>query len=103
MNIYVAGKFTELVFNLDELGSADWDDYTDRKVIVPVAVHQENIYDSVSYRQRHVTPLACVSATGDATISLFISANPIRDSLWSWGVKQDEDVMVRRRTPGLCW
>jgi hypothetical protein len=23
MNIYVAGKFTELVFNLDELGSAD--------------------------------------------------------------------------------
>jgi hypothetical protein len=99
MNIHVTRKFAELVFNLDEFGSADWEDRKGRNVIVHAPVRNEDVYHCVSHRQSHATLLACVSAVGDAMTPLLISANPIRDLVWSKRVPEDEDVMVRRRTP----
>jgi hypothetical protein len=34
----VAGKFAELILNVDELGSADWEDGTVKRVIAPAGV-----------------------------------------------------------------
>jgi hypothetical protein len=64
MKSVVAGKFAELVFNLDEVGSSDGEDWKPRKVIVPRTVSQDNIYHPVSRRYRHLTLLTCVSAGG---------------------------------------
>jgi hypothetical protein len=43
MKIYVDGKFAELIFNLDELGSSDWEDHKFMKVIVLTAVRREDV------------------------------------------------------------
>jgi hypothetical protein len=99
MKVHVAGKFSELVFNLDELGSADWEDCKAKKVVVPADVRKEDVYHAVSRRHRHVTLLACVSPAGDALTPMLITGNPILESLWSRGLRLDEDVMVRRRNP----
>jgi hypothetical protein len=55
LQVHLAGKCAELVFNLDELGSADWEDRKIRKVIAPAAVRKEDVYHSVSRRPRHMT------------------------------------------------
>jgi hypothetical protein len=96
VKVHVAGKFSELVFNLDELGSTDWEDRKVKKVIVPADVGKEDVYHAVSRRHRHITLLACVSAAGDAPTPMLIAGNPILESLWSRGFRPDEDVMVRR-------
>jgi hypothetical protein len=99
LQVHLAGKCAELVFNLDELDSADWEDRKIRKVIAPAAVRKEDVYHSESRRPRHMTLLACVSAAGDAITPMLITTTSIHASLWSRGLRQNEDVMVRRRTP----
>jgi hypothetical protein len=96
---HLTGKVGELVLNLDELGSADWEDRKPKKVIAPAAVRKEDVYHPASRRHRHATLLACVSASGDALTSLIITAAPVRDALWSRGLRQDEDAMIRQRSP----
>jgi hypothetical protein len=48
MKSVVAGKFAELVFNLNEVRSSDWDDLKPRKDIELRTVSQDNDYHSVS-------------------------------------------------------
>jgi hypothetical protein len=85
MKIHGADKFSELVFNLDELGSADWEDRKVKKVIVPADVPKADVYHAVSRRHCHVTLLAYVSAAGNALILMLVIGNPILDSSWSLG------------------
>jgi hypothetical protein len=47
-----------------------------------------------------MTLLTCVSAGGDPLTPVIISQAPVRDSLWSRGLRQDEDVMLGQRNPG---
>jgi hypothetical protein len=54
-----------------------------RKAVVAMTVSAGEVSCAVSRRYRHVTLLACVSATGDALISVIISHAPVRDSLCS--------------------
>jgi hypothetical protein len=96
MKVHEAGKLSELVFNLDELGSADWDDRKVKTLMVPAEVRKEDVYLAVSRRHRRVTLLACVSATGDALTPMLVTGNPIRECLWNRGVRPDEDVVIRR-------
>jgi hypothetical protein len=96
---HLTGKCAELVFNLDELGSADWEDRTIRKVIAAVSVAKKDVFHPVSRRQCHMTILVCVSAAGDALTPLLITATQIKPSLWSRGFAQDEDAIIRYRVP----
>jgi hypothetical protein len=98
LHTHVAGKCGELVFNLDELGSSDWEVRRIRKVIAPSIVRKEDVYHSVSRRHRHVTLLTCLSAAGDSLTPMIITGSAIRPSLWSRGLRQDEDVAIRIRT-----
>jgi hypothetical protein len=99
MKVHVAGKSSELVFNLDELGPADWTDRKVRKVIVLAEVRKEDVHHAVSRRHCHVTLLACVSAAGDALTPMLATGNPIRESLWNRGLRSDEAIVIRRRNP----
>lgn len=99
MKMIVQGKFSELVFNLDEVGSSDWEDQKPKKVIVPYSVKDEDVYHSVTRRYKHLTLLACVSAAGDALTPMVITSNAIKNSIWSKGLRPDHDVFLRRREP----
>jgi hypothetical protein len=81
LKAHLTGKVAELVFNLDELGSADCEDRKAQKVIVPAGVAKEDVYHPVSRRYRHMTLLAGLSASGDALTPLVIAASPISDAL----------------------
>jgi hypothetical protein len=43
--------------------------------------------------------LAHVSVSGDAVTPLIMMTAPIRDTLWSRGLKQDENTMIRESSP----
>jgi hypothetical protein len=50
----------------------------------------------------------CVSAAGDALTSLLITGSPIPETLWSRGLRQDEDAMIPHPSPAyiteeLCY
>jgi hypothetical protein len=64
-----------------------------------IVAAKEDVYHPVSPHYRHMTLLACVSASGDALTSLVVTASPISDALWRPGFRQDEDAMVRHHSP----
>jgi hypothetical protein len=44
LKTHLTGKVAGLVFNLDELVSADWEDRKAKNVIVPTGVAKEDVY-----------------------------------------------------------
>jgi hypothetical protein len=46
-----------------------------------------------------MTLLACVSASDDALTPLVITASPVPGALWSRGLREGEDAMIRHRSP----
>jgi hypothetical protein len=99
MQRYVSGKIAELVFNLDEVGSSDWEDRKTRKVLVPASVDSDDVFHPVSRKYKHMTLLVCVSAGGDALCPMLIVANEIPPDMGDRGLRLDEDVMIRTRNP----
>jgi hypothetical protein len=99
LKVHLTGKCTDLVFNLGELGSDDWEDQKIKKVITSATVPKEDISHSVSRHLRQITFLACVSAAEDPMTPLFIPSTPIRDSRWSRRFRQNEDIMVHQLSP----
>jgi hypothetical protein len=99
MKTLVCGKLAELVFNLDEVGSSDWEDRMTRKVIVPSRVDANDVFHPVSRRCRHMTLLVCVSAAGDALCPMIILGQAIPNDLWATGLRPKEDARIYRREP----
>jgi hypothetical protein len=69
------------------------------KVLVPSDRSEEILFQTVSWRFKHVTLIICILAAGDALCSTAITANPISDGLLIKSLRQDEDSMIRRQTP----
>jgi hypothetical protein len=101
MKIYVFEKCTELVFNVEELGFADWDHCKVKQVIMPAAIRKEDVYHSVFHGYCHfychITLLTCISVVDNAMTPLLITVNPICLSFWNKSLREDENVIVRRR------
>jgi hypothetical protein len=55
---------SELVFNLDEVGIADWEDQTAKVVIVPKSMCEQMIHHKVNRNLKHISAMACISAAG---------------------------------------
>jgi hypothetical protein len=81
MKTLISGKYSGLIFNLDEVGSSDWEEHKPKKIIAPRSIPADQVFHSISRRYHHVTLLACVSAAGHALTPMVISGPPIRDSL----------------------
>jgi hypothetical protein len=81
------------------VGSSEWEDRKVKTVVVPASLSPDDIFHPVSRRYSHATLLACVSAASDALTPMIISGMPIGDSLWEQGLREDEDAMIRPRTP----
>jgi hypothetical protein len=92
-------KASELVFNLDQIGSADWKDRKPKKVIIPISVPEEDVYHPVSRKFKNLSLLACVSAAGDSLTQFVMNPSPIPDSLWSNGLRADGDALIRHCSP----
>jgi hypothetical protein len=82
MKNHVEGRLAELVFNIDEVGSSDWDDRTPNRVLVFSDMTEETVIHAIPKRFRYVTSVSCISVTGDALCPIVITEYPISDSLW---------------------
>jgi hypothetical protein len=75
LKTHVTGKLVEFVFNLDELGSADWEDWKANKVIADTGVAKEDVYYPVPRHYPQVRRLARVSAAGYDLTPLLITGS----------------------------
>jgi hypothetical protein len=63
MKSHVEGrKAGWLAFNIDEIGSSDWENRKPKKVLIPFDTAYETGFRAVSQRFRHVTSMTCISA-----------------------------------------
>jgi hypothetical protein len=77
MKSILAGKLAEVVFNLDEVGSSDWEeDRTPRTLIATRTMPPDDVDHPVSPRYRYLTLLACLSAGGDALTPMALTSSP---------------------------
>jgi hypothetical protein len=75
----------ELVFNLNEIGISEWEDRIARKVIVPSTMRNETIFHGIHGWLKHVSVVACISASGDHMIP-FVVSSQVNDAL-VWKLK----------------
>jgi hypothetical protein len=87
MKSVVEENLSELVFNLDEVGSPDSEDRKPKKLFVPRSVSPDDTYHPVSHRYRHIALLACVSAAGNVLTPMVIVGSAILDPLWHHGLR----------------
>jgi hypothetical protein len=66
MKSIVTEQFADLVFNLDEIESSDWEDLRPGRVIAPRTVSPDDVCHPILRRYRQLTLLECGSAGGDA-------------------------------------
>jgi hypothetical protein len=59
LKTHFTGKVAGLMFYLDEVGSANWEDRKTNKIVTPAAVGKEDVYHPVSRRYRNATLPAC--------------------------------------------
>jgi hypothetical protein len=76
MKSIVARKFS--VFNIDEVGSSDWEDRKPRQFIACRIISPDDIWHPVSGQYQHLTLLACVSSGEDILTPMVLTSSPIR-------------------------
>ena len=99
MNEIVNGVCSELLFNLDEMGSSDWEDRKTKKVIVPNEADPKSIFHKTSRKFKHQTLLSIISAGGDALTPLIITSTNVEKDLNKLGYRSGEDAIFKVRSP----
>ena len=95
----VDGRLSELVFNLDEVGTSSWEDRKPKEAFVDSNIRSTNVYHSVTRKETQMTLLVCVSAAGESLTPMLITKHRINDSFWDNDLPQNEDAMIRFRNP----
>jgi hypothetical protein len=86
---YVQGHTTELVFNLDEVDTSDWEGRKTKKIIVSVTIRRQTIVHGISGNVKHIWVIACVFHTEKSLISSIITLSDfasVREQLKTHGV-----------------
>ena len=90
---------SELCFNLDEVGSSDWEERKIKKVLVSKSSDPKTVNHAVSRKFKHQTLVALVSSAGDALTPLLIASCDVEEDLNKNGYRIGDDVIFRYRKP----
>jgi hypothetical protein len=63
---YVPGCFAELIFNLNEVGTSEWEASVPGKVIVPMSMSRQTIRHGGYRNLKHILVACCVSVAGES-------------------------------------
>ena len=89
---YVNNIPTELILNLDEASSSDWQDKRSKKVIVPYGLSNERIEYAVERCSKKITICATISMAGDVLPPLIISNRvTIDQEIYDAGWREGQD------------
>jgi hypothetical protein len=93
---FVQNIHTELVFNLDEVGSEEWADRKPKKVFAPTVRAEKTVHHPVNRGGRRVSAIVTISMAGDVlTPLLIIHRRTIDDAVWEDGWRNGEDFVLR--------
>jgi hypothetical protein len=77
----VNGRLIGGVFNLDEVGSSEWEDHKSKNVLVPVTSAGQTVHHGISRNLKHITIITCVSTRSGCLVPSMIRSQalePIR-------------------------
>jgi hypothetical protein len=98
LNEHVHGCVDELVFNLGEVGIADWEDWKARNVIVPVTMRGQATDQRISRNVNHISVIACVSTSGESLITYTVTSQdsvPVQEQLKKHGVRFGTELILK--------
>jgi hypothetical protein len=83
---YVQNLPTELILNLDEVGSQEWSDRKKRDIIIPHQPSLRRIEHSVPRKEKCISCIATISMAGDVLMpTLLIHRKMVDDAVWEDG------------------
>jgi hypothetical protein len=77
---YLPGSSAELVFNLDEVAVSEWEDRTQRKVIIPASMTDQTIHHGV-HRNLNYISVTCYVSAAAGSLTLFVVSSQINDKV----------------------
>jgi hypothetical protein len=94
---YVPLVPAELIFNLDETGLSDWEEWETKPMIIPFHTSSSILHYPIDRAIRHHTLLCCVSASGDAYSPLLIAPHPKGQRIFEKGIRENIDLKLEIR------
>lgn len=97
---HVPGSVAELVFNLDEVGISEWEDRSEKKVIVPVSMRGHKVHHGIHRNLKHISVVVCITAAGESLTPFFVSSQftaPVEMKLKQKGMRLGLDMIIRKR------
>jgi hypothetical protein len=96
---YVQNVPTELILNLDEVGSQEWSDRKKREVIIPHQHSPRRIEFSVPRKDKRISCITTISMAGDVLMPLrVIHRKTVDDAVWEDGWRDWQDFLTRPTT-----
>jgi transposase len=98
---HVHNSCAELIFNLGEIGISEWEDRTERRVIVPSTMRGQTIFHGIRRNLKHISVVACISAAGEHITPFFVCSqinDTVERRLKTEGFIMGVDLIIKRRT-----
>jgi hypothetical protein len=83
-----------LVFNIEKMGTTDWQERNPFETIVHAAYRHERIHFPVRRIVKHQIMLICINAAGDALCPLTATANRVTLGVFRDGIEENVDLQM---------
>jgi hypothetical protein len=96
---YVPLVPTELLFNIDESGFSDWEEYKQKGTLIPMEWQATTLHYPRNRKIRHQTLMCCVTAAGDTYCPLLLSAQPVAREVFQHQVRDGINFQIQIAHP----
>jgi hypothetical protein len=99
MNDVVQSCIRDLVFNLDEVEVAEWENHKSKQVVFPSATSSQTIHHEVNQNLKHITVITYIAASGQYIISYIImlqESDGLREALRTKGIAFGRHLILKK-------
>jgi hypothetical protein len=92
-------KLPKVLGQDSEIGTSEWEDRADRKVIVPATMREHIIFHGI--HGKHISVVVCISAAGDRLTPFFLSSqtnSTVEPTLRINGFRMGIDLILRQKS-----
>jgi hypothetical protein len=92
---YISGMPSEMVFNVDESGTSEWENRKPIKVVTTKNHQVTAQHYPVTRKVRHTTLVACICASGDRIAPMVLSTQNDSSGAFISGIRKDIDLHLK--------